>query len=86
MAIFSNLSSNGDHIIADHASDLTDTLPGNNSIIAQALSNPFFDLSTLNGTNGFVINGNFNFSIRSVSHTGDVNGDGIDDLIINEQR
>ena len=43
-----------------------------------------FDLSTLDGTNGFVINGidEFDFSGRSVSRAGDVNGDGIDDLII----
>ncbi|WP_442940660.1 hypothetical protein [Nostoc sp.] len=38
------------------------------------------DLSTLNGTNGFVING-INSGI-SVSSAGDINGDGIDDLII----
>ncbi|MEH1837380.1 MAG: hypothetical protein V7L20_01100 [Nostoc sp.] len=42
------------------------------------------NLSTLNGTNGFAINGidEFNNSGRSVSNAGDVNGDGIDDLII----
>ncbi len=42
------------------------------------------ELSSLNGTNGFVING---ISIedrcgRSVSCAGDINGDGVDDLII----
>ena len=43
-----------------------------------------FNLRNLNGTNGFVINGiDFNDSSGgSVSGTGDVNGDGIDDLII----
>ena len=43
-----------------------------------------FDLSTLNGANGFVINGinAFDASGRRVSGGGDVNGDGIDDLII----
>ncbi|MBE8991040.1 beta strand repeat-containing protein [Nostoc sp. LEGE 12450] len=43
-----------------------------------------FDLSTLNGTNGFVINGinPVDLSGRSVSSAGDINGDGIDDLII----
>ena len=41
------------------------------------------DLSTLDGSNGFAINGIANyFSGRSVSSAGDVNGDGFDDLII----
>ena len=42
------------------------------------------NLSSLNGTNGFVINGvnAFDSSGESVSAAGDVNGDGIDDLII----
>ena len=42
------------------------------------------DLSSLDGTNGFVINGiddNDRFG-RSVSSAGDINGDGLDDLII----
>ena len=43
-----------------------------------------FELSSLNGSNGFVLNGinAFDDSGRSVSNAGDVNGDGIDDLII----
>ncbi len=43
-----------------------------------------FDLSTLDGTNGFVIKGidDFDRLGNSVSGAGDVNGDGIDDLII----
>ncbi|MGB5770552.1 MAG: cadherin domain-containing protein, partial [Crocosphaera sp.] len=43
-----------------------------------------FDLSSLNGSNGFVINGLYNsgFLGRSVSGAGDVNGDGFDDLLI----
>jgi hypothetical protein len=42
------------------------------------------DLSTLNGSNGFAINGiaAYDFSGWSVSSAGDVNGDGFDDLII----
>ncbi|QSJ20283.1 FG-GAP repeat protein [Nostoc sp. UHCC 0702] len=40
------------------------------------------NLSSLNGSNGFVING----SGSSVSNAGDVNGDGIDDLIIGAFR
>jgi Ca2+-binding RTX toxin-like protein len=42
------------------------------------------DLSTLDGSNGFAITGiaTYDFSGRSVSSAGDVNGDGFDDLII----
>ncbi len=42
------------------------------------------ELSSLNGTNGFVLNGvdAFDSSGRSVSGAGDVNGDGVDDIII----
>ncbi len=42
------------------------------------------ELSSLNGTNGFVINGIdiLDFSGISVSNAGDVNGDGVDDMII----
>jgi Ca2+-binding RTX toxin-like protein len=45
---------------------------------------PTFNLSDLNGSNGFAINGIAadDFSGRSVSSAGDVNGDGFDDLII----
>ncbi|MBG1270122.1 Ig-like domain-containing protein, partial [Nostoc sp. WHI] len=51
-------------------------------------SNSGFDaqlnLSDLNGSNGFVINGidSYDGSGRSVSSAGDINGDGFDDLII----
>ena len=47
------------------------------------LPNPF-NLSSLNGLNGFVLNGEvaYDSSGRSVSAAGDINGDGIDDLII----
>jgi hypothetical protein len=46
------------------------------------------NLSTLNGSNGFILNGiNANdLSSRSVSSAGDVNGDGFDDLIIGADR
>ncbi|MDJ0681023.1 MAG: calcium-binding protein [Xenococcaceae cyanobacterium MO_167.B52] len=45
---------------------------------------PELDLTTLDGTNGFTISGiDLSDSLgRSVSSAGDVNGDGIDDLII----
>jgi len=43
-----------------------------------------FDLSTLNGNNGFRLDGvaAHDFSGRSVSNAGDVNGDGFDDVIV----
>ena len=49
----------------------------------QGLPNPL-NLSTLNGNNGFVINGEsvFDYAGAAVSAAGDINGDGIDDLII----
>ena len=42
------------------------------------------NLNELNGSNGFILNGisTYNFSGSSVSGAGDINGDGIDDLII----
>ncbi|MEH1837913.1 MAG: hypothetical protein V7L20_03880 [Nostoc sp.] len=48
------------------------------------MANSFFNLSDLNGTNGFKINGIApdDFSGGSVSNAGDINNDGIDDLII----
>jgi hypothetical protein len=45
-------------------------------------SSGIFNLSDLNGTNGFVINGFGGDSGRSVSNAGDINNDGVDDLII----
>jgi hypothetical protein len=49
---------------------------------------PILNLSTLNGSNGFRINGVAadDFLGRSVSGAGDVNGDGIDDLILGADR
>ena len=43
-----------------------------------------FELSSLNGANGFQINGEaaYDHSGSSVASAGDVNGDGFDDLII----
>ena len=43
-----------------------------------------FNLSDLNGANGFAINGinAYDYSGNSVSSAGDINSDGIDDLII----
>ncbi len=45
---------------------------------------PVFELSSLNGANGFQINGEsaYDRSGASVASAGDVNGDGFDDLVI----
>ncbi|WP_228038414.1 integrin alpha [Nostoc sp. LEGE 12450] len=52
------------------------------------MANAVLNLSDLNGSNGFVINGinTFDFSDGSVSIAGDINGDGFDDLIIGANR
>ena len=46
-----------------------------------------FNLTTLNGTNGFTVPGIVaNYALgRSVSTAGDVNGDGIDDLVLSTE-
>nr|NKB46770.1 hypothetical protein [Legionellales bacterium] len=46
--------------------------------------NPTLELASLNGTNGFMVNGIAanDFSGSAINNAGDVNGDGIDDLII----
>jgi Ca2+-binding RTX toxin-like protein len=45
---------------------------------------PDFDLATLNGSNGFRLThpGAYEYAGFSVSSTGDINGDGLDDLIV----
>lgn len=49
---------------------------------------PSFDLSSLDGTNGFVLKGvdPGDQSGNSVSSAGDVNGDGVDDILIGASR
>ena len=56
---------------------------GSNAPFTSPFTSPF-DLSSLDGTNGFVINGidTDNFAGVSVSNAGDVNGDGFDDIIV----
>jgi len=62
------------------------TTPGTSYVVfgSQAGFPANFELSTLNGTNGFALNGVAADDLTgfSVSGAGDVNGDGFDDLII----
>jgi Ca2+-binding RTX toxin-like protein len=89
--------SNAGDINADGFADLiigvSDTSPNGNNQAGSSYvvfggssvgSGGSFNLSTLNGSNGFVINGvaDGDFSGTSVSNAGDINGDGVDDLII----
>uniref|UniRef100_UPI003570F1F3 beta strand repeat-containing protein n=1 Tax=Algimonas arctica TaxID=1479486 RepID=UPI003570F1F3 len=77
-----------DLIIGSYAADPNgDSFAGESYVVfggATAVAGGALDLSTLDGTNGFRIDGiDVNdFSGRSVSSAGDVNGDGFDDLII----
>ncbi|PSF39565.1 hypothetical protein C7H19_01890 [Aphanothece hegewaldii CCALA 016] len=75
-----------DLIIGASGADPNDSYSGQ-SYVVFGKSGSFSDslnLSTLNGTNGFAINGinAYDYSARSVSSAGDINGDGFDDLII----
>ena len=65
---------------ANNSSGETYVIFGSNSIGSSGT----FNLATLNGSNGFIINGaaTGDRSGRSVSNAGDINGDNIDDLII----
>jgi hypothetical protein len=62
-------------------------LAGTTHSLAGAPFPPSLELSSLNGANGFVINGidAYDRSGSSVSSAGDINGDGVDDLIIGAQ-
>ena len=76
-----------DLIIGAVNADPDGVIQAGESYVVFGSTSPFpaeFDLASLDGTNGFVING-ISFDDRSgwsVSGAGDVNGDGIDDLII----
>ena len=62
------------------------TVTVTNDVVEQAVTgvNPSFELSGLDGSNGFIINGVDAGDLigNSVSSAGDINGDGFDDLII----
>ena len=79
-----------DLIIGEGGSGLYDRTLGESYVVFGQTSgfSSSLDLSTLNGTNGFVISGidALAYSRTSVSGAGDVNGDGIDDLIIASER
>ena len=80
-----------DIMIGADAADPNGTGQAGETYILFGTSSSFgasFDLSSLNGTNGFILNG-FSADDRagsSVSLAGDVNGDGIDDVIIGAYR
>ncbi|MEH2369399.1 beta strand repeat-containing protein [Nostoc sp.] len=71
---------------ANRASPNDQTYAGSSYVVFGSSSSfgASLNLSSLNGSNGFVINGidAYNSSGRSVSSAGDINGDGFDDLII----
>ncbi len=74
----------GDLIIGAYGAE---TITGKSYVVlgsTRGLPNNPFDLATLNEENGFVLNGETigDSSGAHVSSAGDVNGDGIDDLII----
>ena len=76
-----------DVIIGARFADQTGTNAEGESYVVFGRSGGFahvFDLSSLNGTNGFVLAGvdPFDYSGKSVSSAGDVNGDGFDDLLV----
>ena len=75
----------GDMIVSEPSSSLDQQYGGSSYVVFGEASGPVaLDLGSLNGTNGFIItgeNGN-DFSGRSVSAAGDVNGDGIADLLV----
>jgi len=76
-----------DIIIGDYSADLDGKLDVGQSYVVFGSATGFpalLQLSTLDGTNGFVLNGTSEYSWAgySVSGAGDVNGDGVDDLIV----
>lgn len=76
-----------DLIIGAASADPNGNLSGESYIVFGGSAVGFggsLNLSDLNGSNGFVLNGidAGDFSGRSVSGAGDINGDGIDDLIV----
>ncbi len=76
-----------DIIIGAPGADPNNNLSAGSSYVVFGSREEFgssFELSSLDGSNGFVLNGinQDDFSGLSVSDAGDINGDGVDDLII----
>jgi hypothetical protein len=76
----------GDLVVGARGADTNGGFSGRSYVVfgsRTSFPSPF-DLSTLNGVNGFVLNGeeSSDYSGVSVSAAGDINGDGIDDLIV----
>ena len=73
----------------DALGNLSSTTAGTSYVIFGSASGAAsLDLSSLDGSNGFAINGIGvgDFAGRAVSGAGDVNGDGLDDLIVGAYR
>ncbi len=77
-AIFRKVNGEADELIAIVQGSSSLSLNGNYF----KFTDDEFNLSTLNGNNGFVIKGIDGGSGAAVSNAGDVNGDGYDDVII----
>jgi len=79
-----------DLIIGAHRADPNGSYSGRSYVVFGQASGFTSDLelSALDGTNGFKINGEaeYDLSGSSVSSAGDINGDGFDDLIIGAHR
>ncbi len=75
-----------DLIIGAYGADLNGEFSGSSYVVFGKASgfNAAMDLSSLNGSNGFRLDGVniFDYAGKSVSNAGDVNGDGFDDLIV----
>ncbi|MDB9524582.1 cadherin domain-containing protein [Oscillatoria sp. CS-180] len=80
-----------DLIIGAYGADPNGNVGAGESYVIFGRTGGFSDtleLSALDGSNGFIISGidRRDFSGRAVSGAGDINGDGIDDLIIGAER
>ena len=76
-----------DIIIGAYLADPNGDYSGESYVVFGKASGTYsasLELSSLNGTNGFVINGidEYDYSGHSVSSAGDINNDGYDDIII----